>query len=199
MMVMQPSSATSATVHLVQLATCKRRDKTQDGGILTDMVIQKRIDGSVNFYRPWEQYKNGFGNVSGEYWLGLENIVCLIHMPNKYELRLDMEDFEAGSAYAQYTTFSRIGPESKNYRPETIGLCYINGGAGECLIYNNGSDFATFDRELRWLCQQITFCAGGFWCITMVLVPLRLIPMGLYKGGGCGRVLFRSFVGLFGK
>ncbi|KAF4119222.1 hypothetical protein G5714_001273 [Onychostoma macrolepis] len=33
-------------------------------------VIQRRMDGSVNFYRPWDQYKRGFGNVESEYWLG---------------------------------------------------------------------------------------------------------------------------------
>ncbi|KAF4118005.1 hypothetical protein G5714_000056 [Onychostoma macrolepis] len=32
-------------------------------------VIQRRMDGSVNFYRPWNQYKRGFGNVESEYWL----------------------------------------------------------------------------------------------------------------------------------
>ncbi len=35
-------------------------------------------DGSVNFYRPWNQYKRGFGNVESEYWLGKSSqFVCV--------------------------------------------------------------------------------------------------------------------------
>ncbi|CAL8286565.1 unnamed protein product [Boreogadus saida] len=33
-------------------------------------VIQRRTDGTINFYRGWEQYKTGFGQASSEYWLG---------------------------------------------------------------------------------------------------------------------------------
>ena len=40
-------------------------------------VFQRRRDGSENFYWGWTEYENGFGNVKGEYWLGLKNISCL--------------------------------------------------------------------------------------------------------------------------
>ncbi|KAF5889786.1 microfibril-associated glycoprotein 4-like [Clarias magur] len=90
-------------------------------------VIQRRLDGSVNFYRSWVDYKTGFGTVSGEYWLGLDTIFLMTSL-ERYQLRVDIEDFDRGRAFAQYSSFY-IDSESNSY---TLHISdYINGGAGD--------------------------------------------------------------------
>ena len=63
-------------------------DQSTGGGGWT--VIQKRMDGSVNFNRSWSDYKRGFGNLTGEFWLGLDKINGLTWR-TKNKLRVDLE------------------------------------------------------------------------------------------------------------
>lgn len=41
-------------------------------------VVMHRNDGSINFFRNWLEYKNGFGNIYNEFWIGLDKLyqVC---------------------------------------------------------------------------------------------------------------------------
>ena len=74
---------------------------TDDGGWT---VFQRRHNGLVDFYRDWEDYKQGFGYVNGDYWLGLQNLHWLTSTA-RYELRVDLEDFNGNTVYAKYSSF----------------------------------------------------------------------------------------------
>ena len=86
------------------------RDQTTAGGGWT--VFQKRIDGSVDFYRDWAEYKSGFGNLYGEFWLGLDKIYRLTNK-ERYQLRVDLEDTEGKTAYAEYDMFAITSEKTK--------------------------------------------------------------------------------------
>ncbi|XP_017296255.1 microfibril-associated glycoprotein 4 [Kryptolebias marmoratus] len=152
-------------------------DMDSHGGQWT--VFQRRMDGSVNFYRPWDQYKMGFGNAAGEYWLGLESLFHLTQL-KKNELLVDMEDFEGRKVFARYSSFS-ITPESDGYGLNVNG--FINGGAGDTLSRHDGQKFTTFDRYKHGSEEN---CArhslGAFWYWRCYYAN----PNGVYVWGADG-------------
>ena len=75
-------------------------------------MFQKRLDGSVDFYRGWADYKNGFGNLNGEFWLGLDKINRLTNS-ERYKLRVDLEDTAGQKAYAEYDHFAVTSERTK--------------------------------------------------------------------------------------
>ncbi|XP_055365211.1 angiopoietin-4 isoform X2 [Betta splendens] len=77
-------------------------------------VFQRRLNGSVDFQRSWREYRTGFGDVSGEHWLGNEAL-HLLSSQDQYSLRVELLDWEGNQAHSQYDRFT-LGSEQQQYR-----------------------------------------------------------------------------------
>ncbi|XP_029533781.1 angiopoietin-related protein 2-like [Oncorhynchus nerka] len=132
-------------------------DQRHDPGGWT--VIQRRLDGSVNFFRNWETYKQGFGNIDGEYWLGLENIYWLTNQGN-YKLLVTLEDWSGRKVFAEYASF-RLEPEADFYK---LRVGRYHGNAGDSLTWHNGKQFTTLDRDHDVYTGNCAhYQKGGWW------------------------------------
>ncbi|CAM4741894.1 unnamed protein product [Rotaria magnacalcarata] len=118
-------------------------DMNTDGGGWT--VFQKRDDYSPreDFYRTWLEYKRGFGDLQRQFWLGNDRLSILTNQ-DSYQLRVDLEDFDAQKRFAEYSSF-RISNEADKYRL-MVGS-YVKGDAGDSLSYHNSRPFSTKDQD----------------------------------------------------
>ncbi|KAL9975452.1 hypothetical protein ACROYT_G012613 [Oculina patagonica] len=148
-------------------------DQSTTGGGWT--VFQKRLDGSVDFYRGWDDYKRGFGNLNGEFWLGLDKIHRLTK--EKSRLRVDLEDINGKTAYAEYSFFG-VSNEGSKYK---LSLGTFSGTAGNSLAYQRGAAFSTKDRDNdNWSKNCATTLGKGAWWYNDCL---RSNLNGLYHHG----------------
>ena len=150
------------TIYLAGFGDCGLRvycDMDTDGGGW--IVFQRRQDGSVDFWRSWADYRSGFGNLSGEFWLGNDNLVTLTSGSCKtWELRVDLEDWEGNTVWAKYTDFKLTLDE---YRL-TYGLYDVDSTAGDSLAYSKGWGFTTIDKDNDgWPWNCASYHKGAWW------------------------------------
>ncbi|XP_007055110.2 angiopoietin-2 isoform X1 [Chelonia mydas] len=133
-------------------------DMESSGGGWT--VIQQRKDGSVDFHRTWKEYKMGFGDPAGEYWLGNE-LVSQLTNQKRYVLKIHLKDWEGNEAYSLYEHFYLASEELK-YRIHLKGL---TGTAGKISsISQPGNDFSTKDADNdKCICKCSQMLTGGWW------------------------------------
>ncbi|XP_038053525.1 microfibril-associated glycoprotein 4-like [Patiria miniata] len=132
--------------------------ETDGGGWL---VIQRRQDGSVDFYRGWADYRVGFGDLAGEFWLGNDNLRTLSNTLGSWDLRIDVEDWVGNTAWAEYADFQITGQDYRlryhSYNEKST--------AGDSLFKHNGQLFSTKDKDndnLDWFnCAEDE--KGGWW------------------------------------
>ncbi|XP_011189962.2 angiopoietin-related protein 2-like [Zeugodacus cucurbitae] len=125
------------------------------------LVIQRRQSGSVNFTRDWHSYKQGFGELNGNFWIGLEKLHALTSSCEQ-ELYIQLEKRNGKKFFAKYAEFL-IGAESESYTLKKLGN--YNGNAGDSLSSKLGYKFSTYDRdndgEDLWNCAE--YLEGGWW------------------------------------
>ena len=138
-----------------------RCDMTSDGGKW--MVIQRRINGSVDFYLNWTDYVYGFGDLDGEFWYGLENIYCLTTRED-VELRIELGNGTVPSIVWTYQLF-KVGRADTNYRL-TIGQGTGVGGTFDAMAAQNGAPFSTRDSDHDTYSDNCAKVYGGAWWYT---------------------------------
>ncbi|XP_078071412.1 angiopoietin-related protein 3-like [Mustelus asterias] len=123
-------------------------------------VIQRRFNGSLDFDRSWLDYKTGFGDLHGEFWLGLENFYQIVHQA-KHILRIELADWKNETRYIEYTF--KIGSKDNNYTLQ-IGQV-LTGDLSSAISDCKALPFSTSDRD-NDLHTDIN-CAGqhsgGWW------------------------------------
>ncbi|XP_064535997.1 ficolin-1-like [Drosophila montana] len=162
-----------------------RCDEDTQGGAWT--TVLRREDGSVDFFRFWKDYKNGFGNAIGEFFIGLDKLHFMTKVLDQ-ELLITMEDFKGQHRFAKYDRFA-IDNENEAYKMKTLGT--YSGDATDCLREHAGQKFSSRDRDND---QHIENCAekftGGWWYNRCHVSNL----MGVYNDSTFGKgINWRDF------
>ncbi|ERE88802.1 tenascin [Cricetulus griseus] len=128
--------------------------ETDGGGWL---VFQRRMDGQTDFWRDWEEYAHGFGNISREFWLGNE-VLHSLTQAGDYSMRVDLRAGDE-AVFAQYDFF-RVDSAVENYRLHLEGY---HGTAGDSMSYHSGSVFSARDRDPNNLLISCAVSYRGAW------------------------------------
>ena len=106
------------------------------------MLIQQNVNGSDFFNRSWAEFKIGFNDSIGNYWLGNE-LLSQLTLNHRYKLKFDLQSRNTSNWYwAEYSTF-RVLTEADNYELKVSGY---SGNAGyDSFSYQNGMMFTTYD------------------------------------------------------
>lgn len=130
------------------------------------MLIQRRTNGDVNFTRGWNDYENGFGNLSGDFWLGLDNIHILSNPPVEVMIEGITQDTNE-AVWERYSNFTVDNAGSNFTLHMNTNGTYNNAAKQHSYTVSNGFGrhngypFSTFDHQSKYYCSG--YDNGGWW------------------------------------
>ena len=119
------ASATGIIIHHHELELQAYCNMDTDGGGWT--VFQRRQDGSESFLRGHSEYIAGFGDLNGEFWLGLDAIHCLAPTQSDRSvttLRVDLRDSQGNPGNATFETFGILNSDTQYELVVAISLLW---------------------------------------------------------------------------
>jgi len=128
------------------------------------LLIQQNVDGSNFFNRSWAEFRVGFGDPSGNYWLGNE-LLSELTATGRYKLKFDLQSRNTSNwYYAEYSTF-RVLTEADNYTLQVAGYSGNTGKDAFGSRWHDGMMFSTYDRDndRASLFHCAEWAGGGFW------------------------------------
>ncbi|XP_048238501.1 fibroleukin-like isoform X2 [Haliotis rufescens] len=117
--------------------------KMQSGG---NTYIQRRVDGSTDFNRSWQDYKDGLGDLTKNFWLGNDKIA---YITNGRSHMLTFKNTEMTTKRQRIYTFFNLSQEglyTMSYT-DTWGSSIPEKHGGDCLGELKGQPFSTFDND----------------------------------------------------
>ncbi|XP_038069026.1 ficolin-2-like [Patiria miniata] len=109
------------------------------------IVFQRRLDGSVSFDRTWQEYAEGFGNLTGEFWLGNQKLRSLTRNWGR-DMVINLRAFDGEEARIRYEDFNVDSSENK-YKLFVRWFSEDGGDAGDSLWTHSNEDFSTLDKD----------------------------------------------------
>ena len=141
-------------------------DQETDGGGW--IMLQRRVDGTVNFTRNWEEYKYGFGDHGDnttELWLGNENVYQVLQSNGntEWELRIEADAFDGTSCWMVASDF-RMNNEALRYSMDWDNVSASTDDLVANLKYHKSINFTTLDNYRRQTEKQcVDEYKGGWW------------------------------------
>ncbi|XP_046583015.1 angiopoietin-4-like [Haliotis rubra] len=85
-----------------------------DGSAPSRIIIQRRRTGDVDFTRTWKEYRDGFGDLDGDFWFGNDNIHKLTQK-GYTRLHIELTTFDNITYNIEYGDF-RVRSEAEHYQ-----------------------------------------------------------------------------------